>query len=89
MRLLTEACKRIRVAAPGQRCAVYFGQTELDRALYELVCEEDSPVDVVGFSLYSMALPQADPQTLASAQATLPHFQEALSLLTGTAIIAC
>jgi tetratricopeptide (TPR) repeat protein len=37
-----------------------------------------------GFSLYSMALPVADEQTLASAQATLPQFQEAQRLLQGT-----
>jgi tetratricopeptide (TPR) repeat protein len=37
-----------------------------------------------GFSLYSQALPEAEPQSLASAQATLPKFQQALSLLQGT-----
>jgi tetratricopeptide (TPR) repeat protein len=37
-----------------------------------------------GFSLYSLTFPQADAQTLASAQATLPQFQEVLRLLADT-----
>jgi tetratricopeptide (TPR) repeat protein len=37
-----------------------------------------------GLSVYTRTLPLADPQTLASAQQTLPGFQEALRLLTGT-----
>jgi tetratricopeptide (TPR) repeat protein len=37
-----------------------------------------------GFAVYSRTLPQAEPQTLASAQATLPGFQEALRLVQGT-----
>lgn len=37
-----------------------------------------------GFSLYSVTFPQADAQTLASAQATLPQFQEVLRLLADT-----
>ena len=38
-----------------------------------------------GLSVYTRTLPLADPQTLASAQQTLPGFQEALRLLSGTA----
>jgi tetratricopeptide (TPR) repeat protein len=37
-----------------------------------------------GFSLYSLTFPQADAQTLASAQATLPAFREVLTLLADT-----
>lgn len=37
-----------------------------------------------GFSLYSMTFPQADAQTLESAQATQPRFQEVQRLLSGT-----
>ncbi|MDH3207765.1 MAG: tetratricopeptide repeat protein [Gemmatimonadota bacterium] len=38
-----------------------------------------------GLAVYTRTLPLADPQTLASAQQTLPGFQEALRLLSGTA----
>jgi tetratricopeptide (TPR) repeat protein len=37
-----------------------------------------------GITLYTQALPRANEQTLASAQATLPAFQSALRLLDGT-----
>ena len=37
-----------------------------------------------GFSVYSLTFPQAEEQTLAAAQRTLPGFQEALRLLQGT-----
>jgi tetratricopeptide (TPR) repeat protein len=37
-----------------------------------------------GVAVYTQALPLAEPNTLASAQRTLPAFQEALRLLTGT-----
>ncbi len=37
-----------------------------------------------GFSLYSMTFPQADAQTLASAQATQPRFREVMQLLADT-----
>jgi len=52
--LLAVATQGVHEAAPGVRCAVYLGSLENDEALYRRVCREGSPVDVVGFSFYSL-----------------------------------
>ncbi|HSV74549.1 MAG TPA: hypothetical protein VLH79_12390 [Chthonomonadales bacterium] len=51
---LREASRAIRQSAPGVRVGAYLGQLEEDGALYALLCEPASEVDVVGFSLYSL-----------------------------------
>jgi hypothetical protein len=52
--LLAAASKAVHGAAPGVRTAVYLGSLDNDEALYRRVCRPNSPVDVVGFSIYSM-----------------------------------
>jgi hypothetical protein len=54
MELLAAAAEAVRAEAPSVRCAVYFGQSENDRALYQWVCQPGGPVDVVGFSFYAV-----------------------------------
>ena len=46
--------KDIHEKTPEVRCAVYLGNSEEDRALYERVCRTGSLVDVVGFSFYAI-----------------------------------
>jgi len=53
VKLLTAAIDAVHEVSPDVRCAVYLGQSEDDRALYRQVCQQDTPVDVVGFSFYA------------------------------------
>jgi hypothetical protein len=67
--LLATASKAVHSVAPGVRCAVYLGSLDNDAALYRLVCRPGSPVDVVGFSVYSLFQTRDDMQaTLAKVQ---------------------
>jgi hypothetical protein len=52
--LLAKAADAVRAANPQVRCAVYLGHATQDRILYERVCAAGSPVQVVGFSFYSL-----------------------------------
>ena len=48
------AIEDIHNTDPNVRCAVYLGHTENDLALYQRLCQPDSPVDVLGFSFYAL-----------------------------------
>ena len=54
MAMLEEVARALRSEAPEVKIAVYFMQTERDRALYERVTQAHSPVQVTGFSLYAV-----------------------------------